>query len=133
MNFKSLVDSPYYVDKTDYIAILFEETKGSNLITYPRQWGKTTNLEMLKCYVEIRKDETNMFSFHQFEGKKVVSEDFVEASDIAFLYKHIKQDQDIKQDKKINLSIEGTDDVFKYFKNKNYPWFLKYKQSTKIK
>ena len=125
MNFEELVRSPYYVDKTDYIAILFEETKGSNLITYPRQWGKTTNMEMLKCYAEIRKDEihVSMYSFGQFEGKKVVSEDFVEVSDIAFLYKHIKQN---------NNSIESIENVFEYFKSKNYPWFLEEKTCAEM-
>ena len=48
--FLELVSKPYYVDKTDYIAMVFEETKGSNLITYPRRWGKTMNLEMIKYY-----------------------------------------------------------------------------------
>ena len=57
MKFEELVRSPYYVDKTDYIAILFEKTNDSNLITYPRGWGKTTNMEMFKCYTEIRRNE----------------------------------------------------------------------------
>jgi len=39
-----------------------------------------------------------MIDFGEFERKKVVTEDFVEVSDIAFLYKHIKQIKEIKQD-----------------------------------
>ena len=110
MSFEELVSSPYYVDKTDYIAILFEETKGSNLITYPRRWGKTTNMDMFKCYTEIRKDETNLDSFQEFERKKVVTEDFVEVSDIAFIYKHVKQIEDTKkQDNDMEKKEKDTD------------------------
>ena len=87
---------------------------------------------MIKSYTQIRRydgryegNEIKMTSFSEFEGKKVVTEDFVEVSDIAFLYKHIKQVHNN------NPSIETTKEVFNYFHNKNYPWFLMETNSTK--
>ena len=88
--FKSLTDNPYFVDKTSFLTIVFSKTKNSNLITFPRRWGKTTNMSMLECFTSIRRDrfgkEIINNSFEEFSDKKVVTEDVVEVEDISFLY-----------------------------------------------
>ena len=43
----------YYVDKTKLIKQLFASGGKVNLFTRPRRFGKTLNMSMLKCFLEI--------------------------------------------------------------------------------
>ena len=43
----------YYVDKTKLIEQLFASGGKVNLFTRPRRFGKTLNMSMLKCFLEI--------------------------------------------------------------------------------
>ena len=62
----------YYVDKTLMIKeILYHHKKDVILITRPRRFGKSLNLSMLECFLNIeRKDEGIMM----FEGLRIMDE-----------------------------------------------------------
>ena len=40
----------FFVDKTDFIKEGWENTDGVTLITRPRRFGKTLNLDMMNCF-----------------------------------------------------------------------------------
>ncbi len=46
-------DNYYYVDKTEMIRDLFLRRGKVNLFTRPRRFGKSLNMSMLKCFLEI--------------------------------------------------------------------------------
>ncbi len=48
----------YYVDKTGMIKELLENVGSVNLFTRPRRFGKTLNMDMLKCFFEIGADKS---------------------------------------------------------------------------
>lgn len=53
-NFAKLIQQNfYYVDKTDIIAELLHNWGEVNLFTRPRRFGKSLNMNMLKCFFEI--------------------------------------------------------------------------------
>jgi hypothetical protein len=64
-NFKELAtDYDIFVDKTLFIKEIIETSDTALLITYPRRWGKSLNLDMLKTFFEpeseeCKKDQTN--------------------------------------------------------------------------
>ena len=52
-NFKEMVTQyDVYVDKTLFIKEVLDSSEKAMLITYPRRWGKTLNLDMLKTFLE---------------------------------------------------------------------------------
>ena len=57
-NFKDLIlQSDVFVDKTLFIKELLENGGNVILITRPRRWGKSMNMDMLKCFLSIEVDE----------------------------------------------------------------------------
>ncbi|MDE5765273.1 MAG: ATP-binding protein [Ruminococcus sp.] len=58
----------YYVDKTFIIADLLNNLGEVNLFTRPRRFGKSLNMDMLKCFFEVGQDKT------LFDGLKIMSE-----------------------------------------------------------
>ena len=40
----------FYIDKTDFIKDWWESADDVTLITRPRRFGKTLNMDMLKCF-----------------------------------------------------------------------------------
>ena len=58
----------YYVDKTLFIKELLQNWGKVNLFTRPRRFGKTLNMNMLKCFFEIGSDA------NLFEGLAIVKE-----------------------------------------------------------
>jgi hypothetical protein len=48
-----------FVDKTLFIKEIIDSNDKSILITYPRRWGKTLNLNMLKTFLEPESEECN--------------------------------------------------------------------------
>ncbi len=55
------------VDKTLFIKEIIESNDKSILITYPRRWGKTLNLNMLKTFLESESEECNNKALFQQE------------------------------------------------------------------
>ena len=52
-NFKEMVtEYDVFVDKTLFIKEIIDSSEKAILITYPRRWGKTLNLDMLKTFFE---------------------------------------------------------------------------------
>ena len=58
----------YYVDKTGMIKELIENRGYVNLFTRPRRFGKSLNMSMLKCFLEIGADAS------LFDGLKISEE-----------------------------------------------------------
>lgn len=58
----------YYIDKTIMIADLLNNLGEVNLFTRPRRFGKSLNMDMLKCFFEAGQDKT------LFDGLKIMSE-----------------------------------------------------------
>lgn len=60
-SFKDLVlQSDVFVDKTLFIKELLENGGNVILITRPRRWGKSMNMDMLKCFLSIEVDEKSI-------------------------------------------------------------------------
>lgn len=49
-------DNYYYVDKTELIAEILKDPAEVHLFTRPRRFGKSLNMSMLRCYLEIGMD-----------------------------------------------------------------------------
>ena len=57
-NFKRVAsESDVFVDKTLFIKEIIDSTEEAILITRPRRWGKSLNLDMLKTFFEFEMDE----------------------------------------------------------------------------
>jgi hypothetical protein len=57
-NFRTVVTEGTLVDKSEYfIPRIIDNEAQSILITYPRRWGKTLNMDMLKDFLSIDVDE----------------------------------------------------------------------------
>ena len=52
----------YYIDKTDFIKELLNNSFKANLITRPRRFGKTLTMSMLEDFFHIRKDSRQDFA-----------------------------------------------------------------------
>ncbi|MCD8295934.1 MAG: AAA family ATPase [Clostridia bacterium] len=59
----------YYVDKTLFIRDILEDGADVTLITRPRRFGKTLNMDMLKTFFEISDEDTSKY----FIDKKIWS------------------------------------------------------------
>ena len=65
---KRLIESGTYVDKSLFIKDILEASSGVLLITRPRRWGKSSNMSLLKTFLELEVDQ---------EGKEIqVLQDF---------------------------------------------------------
>lgn len=57
-NFKKMAtEYDVFVDKTLFIKEIIDSSEEAMLITYPRRWGKTLNLDMLKTFFEPESKE----------------------------------------------------------------------------
>jgi Predicted AAA-ATPase len=78
-SFEILLHSDVHVDKTLFIKEVIDSGPSNNiLITRPRRWGKTLNLQMLKVFFEIEVNEEGKFNLENpnknrelFEGVKL--------------------------------------------------------------
>lgn len=61
-------DNFYYVDKTGFIRDLLNTRGSVNLLTRPRRFGKSLNIDMLKTFFEIGTDQT------LFDGLEIAEE-----------------------------------------------------------
>ena len=66
-------DNYYYVDKTEMIRDLFLRRGKVNLFTRPRRFGKSLNMSMLKCFLEID-GEKGLFDGLEISGDSGVCE-----------------------------------------------------------
>ena len=57
-NFKKMAtEYDVFVDKTLFIKEIIDSSEEAILITHPRRWGKTLNLDMLKTFFELESEE----------------------------------------------------------------------------
>lgn len=61
----------YYVDKTSLIRDLLQNRGEVNLFTRPRRFGKSLNMSMLKCFLEIGADTKLFDDLDIFKEKKL--------------------------------------------------------------
>ncbi|MDO5411519.1 MAG: AAA family ATPase, partial [Lachnospiraceae bacterium] len=66
-DFKNLVSSYYYVDKTLLIKDFLDTRAKVTLFTRPRRFGKTLNMDMLKTFFEISEEDTSVY----FKGMNI--------------------------------------------------------------
>ena len=60
-SYKEVVNDYYYVDKTKLIKDIIDEKAKVSLFTRPRRFGKTLNMDMLKCFFEISDEDTSKY------------------------------------------------------------------------
>ena len=79
-SFKELVEeSTIFIDKTLFIKEFLESPIEVLLITCPRRWGKSINMDMLKTFLEIEidkdgnkiEDKTKTYSYKLFQGENL--------------------------------------------------------------
>ena len=68
-DFKELVSSYYYVDKTVMLKEFIDSKPKVSLFTRPRRFGKTLAMDMLKTFFEISDTDTSVY----FKNKKIWS------------------------------------------------------------
>ena len=61
----------YYVDKTGFIEQLFSNFGEVNLFTRPRRFGKTLNMNMLKCFLEVGCDKSLFDDLYISSNKEI--------------------------------------------------------------
>ena len=68
----------YYIDKTAFIEELLK-TRGTKatLITRPRRFGKTLNMNMLSEFFDIRKDSKELFEGLYISNNKEICKDWM--------------------------------------------------------
>ena len=61
-DFASIMENHYFfVDKTEFIREWWESGDDVTLITRPRRFGKTLNMDMLRVFFEISEDDTSRY------------------------------------------------------------------------
>jgi hypothetical protein len=143
--FKELVErSSIIVDKSLLIKKFYEDPGETLLMTYPRRWGKSTNLDMIKTFFEIEVDENgNILSKQDRENYKIffdnkffqfkisnseISQNLVNFESkelqgqfpvISIDFKDTKGDNIEKIIKKIRIQLQKTFSEHKYLLNSN--------------
>ena len=69
-------DGFYYVDKTGFIRDLVNSRGSVNLITRPRRFGKSLNMDMLKSFFELGADPA-LFEGLEISREKVICEQYM--------------------------------------------------------
>ena len=127
-SYKDLVASDVFIDKTLLIKALIEYSSSALLITRPRRWGKTLNLDMLKNFLEIEVNENGIIeeekinkSLFYWNGKplNIMKDDYINTTELTktllFLYNEKLNQTEIGRNKssakkenavKINKFIE---------------------------
>ena len=54
---KLIMENSFYIDKTDFIRLWWENRDDVTLITRPRRFGKTLNMNMLERFLSIEYTE----------------------------------------------------------------------------
>ena len=60
--FKSLVTYDIFVDKSIFIEEILDFSKENILITRPRRWGKSLNMNMLKIFLETDGNNPDLYT-----------------------------------------------------------------------
>lgn len=60
---ETILENDIFVDKTLFIQEIIESKKTAILITRPRRWGKSLNLDMLKTFFSVENNESNKILF----------------------------------------------------------------------
>ena len=72
-SFEKLINNQYfYIDKTNFIREWWASGDEVTLITRPRRFGKTLNMNMLECFFSIQySDKAELFENFHMEGRKL--------------------------------------------------------------
>ncbi len=71
----------YYIDKTGLIRDLLNNWGKVNLFTRPRRFGKTLNMSMLKCFLEVGADKSLFDGLCDLKGNGTVRSVYGKVSD----------------------------------------------------
>ncbi len=97
-SFKALIKHDIYIDKTLFIKEIIDSNEKATLITYPRRWGKTLNLDMLKTFFEPELDEGKLKAHKYqenrqiFEALKIGKGGYTDTNEIAYRITLIRND-----------------------------------------
>ena len=96
----------FYIDKTDLIRVWWESQDDITLITRPRRFGKTLNMDMLKCFFSNQYADRGDL----FEGLSIWTEEkwrgLQGTYPVLFLsFAAVKADQLSEVKKQINMQI----------------------------
>lgn len=93
----------YYVDKTEILYELVEETENKvTLFTRPRRFGKTLMMNMMSNFFSIRKDSREIFQEYDAAVSQIVNKKYadglcgytrIRCYGIAFFQKHARVKQ----------------------------------------
>ena len=76
-NFEEMVkDNYYYVDKTELISNLIRNKAKTNFCTFPRRFGKTLTMSMLRYFFEIGTDKS-LFDNLAISNEKELCEQYM--------------------------------------------------------
>ena len=97
--FKNLIaESDVFVDKSLFIKEIIDSGEKAILITYPRRWGKTINLDMLKVFFEpeLENGRPKLPKYQKnkkiFEKLKIGTGGYIDTNEIAYRIALVKKD-----------------------------------------
>ncbi|XP_065220383.1 uncharacterized protein LOC135845619 [Planococcus citri] len=127
LNFTELLSKPYFVDKSELLKVFLDGSQ-FNLVTCPRRFGKSVNLQMVKLFTEIELDEnhlpkhyTNTSAYEIFKDKKIFE-------NITFVEEHMCKYVVVHVDLLYNKTVKNfTHDVaLQFINDKFYDAFSKF-------
>ena len=116
-SFAILVEKDVFIDKSLFIKDVIEDDSEHILITRPRRWGKTLNMDMLKTFFEIEIDKSRKKKFAQnkrlnpklFNNLKIKQGNFIDTCKLCKIllnYKTTQTFDDLHDQYKIEILIE---------------------------
>ena len=119
---KLITESDIFVDKSFFIKEIIDSGEEAILITYPRRWGKTLNLDMLKTFFEpeledgkpkLHEDQKNR---QIFEKLNIGKGGYADTNEIAYRISLLKNDSNLVNDTDKYIEIVK----YNSFLNKDY-------------
>jgi len=114
-NFKKMIaEDDVFVDKTLFIKKIIDSNQRAILITYPKGWGKTLNLDMLKTFFELESKECR-------HKQAIINDDFW-SSKISWLWRTKDNTEET------NNHVNCNRDIFKHLliNSDDYSQYMKY-------
>ena len=87
-----IMEDYFYIDKTLFIKEILDFKSKVTLITRPRRFGKTLNMSMLKCFLDIHQEQRELFAGFKIMQYQDIVETYQNKHPVIFLsLKSIKE------------------------------------------